>query len=337
MSQDEMNAVDVLIIGAGLSGIMAARELEAKNYRVTVFDKGRSVGGRLATRRIGPGRADHGAQFFTVRDEGFQQYVDQWINDGLVYVWTNGFSDGSLVMPTYDGHPRHAVHGGLNALPKHLAEGLRDVQVNTKIVTATCDNKGWILQDQDGNLYTGRALLMTAPVPQSLTILDEGATVLARDDAAALRKIEYGPCLTGLFWIEGRVTLPQPGAVQRRNSNISWIGDNKQKGISPEATIITVQANPTYSSQMWSSPDDRVLNALKTDLAMFMAEDATIKEAQLKRWRYSQPLSMYPERTMVADNNPPLLFAGDAFGGPRVEGAALSGLAAAEALDNALS
>jgi hypothetical protein len=63
-----------------------------------------------------------------------------------------------------------------------------------------------------------------------------------------------------------------------------------------------------------------------------MRDGTTVREAQLKRWRYSRPTKPLEERVFVADNDPPLLFAGDAFGGPRVEGAVLSGMAAAEHL-----
>jgi len=329
---EDVTSSDVLIIGAGLAGIMAGRVLQEAGIEVVLIDKGRSVGGRMATRRIGPGRADHGAQFFTVRTPEFQRYVDEWLEEGLAYIWSYGFSDGSLAAPSVDeGYPRHAIRGGVNALMKHLAEDL-NVMLETEIFTATCDDEGWILQDQDGNLFVGNALLMTSPVPQSLKILDMGATVLTRDDEAALRAIEYDPCLTGIFWVDGLVRLPPPGAVQRRNDNISWIGDNHQKGISPDARIITMQASGKYSAQMWSAPDDRILNALRTSLQIYMDDDAVIREAQLKRWRYSEPTTTYEDRYLLADNSPLLMFAGDAFGGPRVEGAVLSGLAAGQAL-----
>ncbi|MFW5709317.1 MAG: NAD(P)/FAD-dependent oxidoreductase [Chloroflexota bacterium] len=331
MSERLEIATDVLIIGAGLSGVMAARTLQdAGVKRITLIDKGRSVGGRMATRRIGPGIADHGAQFFTARTDVFKQYVDQWIAEDLVYVWSNGFSDGSLIQPNYDGNPRYAVHGGMNALMQYLKDNLKNVELrlNVRIVSATGDEQGWVLQDEDGGLYTSKALIMTPPVPQALEILDSGATTLDDDDFNALARITYAECLTGLFWIDGRITLPQPGAVQRRNTNIVWIGDNQQKGISEAATIITVQAGEQYSRQMWRAPDDRILNALRTDLRIFMDETATIRESQLKRWRYSRPLVTHPERYMIAKLPVPLVFAGDAFGGPRVEGAFLSGIAA---------
>lgn len=326
-------STDVLIIGAGISGLMAAQALQKQGVKVIVVDKGRSVGGRLATRRIGEGVADHGAQFFTVRNPEFQEFVDEWLEERVVYVWSYGWSDGSLKAPSpEEGHPRYAAYGGMNNLAKYLAKDLNDVRLNVKIVTATRDDEGWVFQDEDGNIFASKALIMTAPVPQSLQILNDGATALSAKDLETLEGIEYFPSLTGMFLIEGRVTLPLPGAVQRKNANVAWIADNKVKGISPEATLVTVQASDQYSRNMWSAPDERIINALKTDLNLYMDEAAVVKESQLKRWRYAAPESAHSERYLVADGNLSLVFAGDAFGAPSVEGAALSGVEASKAV-----
>ena len=65
---------------------------------------------------------------------------------------------------------------------------------------------------------------------------------------------------------------------------------------------------------------------LGTDLA------PTVVEISLARWRYSWVTTLHPDPCLVASYDPPLLFCGDAFGQPKVEGAALSGLAAADYL-----
>jgi predicted NAD/FAD-dependent oxidoreductase len=57
-----------------------------------------------------------------------------------------------------------------------------------------------------------------------------------------------------------------------------------------------------------------------------------VLEAQLKRWRFATPRTIWPQRWWQPDDGSPLVLAGDAFDGPRVEGAALSGIAAATAL-----
>jgi renalase len=330
MSNQENNTAEVIIIGAGMAGLTAANALHNANVKVTVLDKAKNVGGRLATRRIGNGLADHGAQFFTVREDTFQQQVDQWLHTGLAFEWSQGFNSGSLTNPSTSGHPRYAIKGGMNALARHIADVLPDVRTNTPVSTVTGDDQGWILQDNEGTIYTSKVLIITSPVPQSLAMLDAGATQLDEKDFESLARITYSVCLCGLFWVEGRVTLPPPGAVQRRNGNIVWIADNQQKSISPKATLVTLQASEQYSRQMWPAPDERILSAFRTELRIFMADDAVIQKAQLKRWRYSRPLVTHPDRYLDAIMPKPLLFAGDAFGGPRVEGAYLSGLAAGQ-------
>lgn len=332
-----MNDTDVMIVGAGIAGLMAAHVLTERGLRVTLVDKGSSVGGRLATRRIGAGHADHGAQFFTVRSREFEQWVDRWRAAGVVYQWANGFSDGSIGREKFDGYPRYAVHGGMNALAKHLAADLKNraqVDVNAKVSALIPKSDGWEIQTESGTSYISRGLLLTPPVPESLALLILGADVdpVVASDREALQRIDYAPCLAGMFHVNGVVNLPEPGALQRPKEAISWIADNHRKGISPDATIITVHAAPEYSRELWGVPENVALETLQAALHPFLASGASIIEAQLKRWRYALPTVLHPERFLMATGVAPLVFAGDAFGEARVEGATLSGLAAGAAL-----
>ena len=321
---------DVLIVGAGLAGLMAAHVLRDAGIQTLVVDKGRSVGGRMATRRIGDGLADHGAQFFTVREPEFKAYIDRWLEEGRIFEWSRGWSDGSL-SETRDGHPRYAARGGMNALAKHLAEGIT-VRLNTKIESISRQNEGWRAVDESGTIYNAKGVIVTPPVPQSIAMIDAGRTPLAPTDRAELSKIEYEPSLTAMFLVEGEVRLPPPGALQRPHAPIFWIGDNNRKGISPNVTILTAQAGAMYSQQLWERTDAEILAAMKVDMLPILGERVKIVEAELKRWRYAQPKSLYRDRCLVAADLPPLIFAGDAFGGPRVEGAVLSGLTAGHTL-----
>ena len=61
------------IIGAGMAGIACARTLMQAGHRVTVFEKSRGTSGRMSTRATSFGNFDHGAQYFTVRDDRFAQ------------------------------------------------------------------------------------------------------------------------------------------------------------------------------------------------------------------------------------------------------------------------
>jgi renalase len=169
-------------------------------------------------------------------------------------------------------------------------------------------------------------------VPQSLALLAAGSVALTAPDRAALERIVYAPCLCGLFWLEGKITLPAPGALQRPGADLAWVADNQQKGLSADATLITVHAGPAYSALHEDTPADELLATFQASLQPFMQGKVLLREAQLKRWRYALPTVTHPARYLQAQGLPPLYFGGDAFGGPRVEGAALSGLAIGGAL-----
>ncbi len=329
-------AVDVLIIGAGLSGLMAAHTLQDSGYSVQLIDKGRSVGGRLATRRVGEGGlADHGAQFFTVRTDTLRGYVDKWLEDDLVYVWGTGWSDGSLKTTAGDGYPRYVARGGMNKLAKHLAEGL-DIQVNRRITSLQLANEQWTLIDGDANAYNGRGLLMTPPMPQSLELLNASTVKLDSSDLADLQKIQFGPCLCGIHEIDGNIILPEPGAVQNFRNDIYWVASNEDKGIS-KLNVVTTHASAKYSRQNWDAPEADIIAELESAVTPYLEDGSTIKNTQLKKWRYSVPLTTYPKEYLMAKGLPNLAFAGDAFGGRgRVEGAFLSGISAGNALIESL-
>ena len=318
---------DVLIIGAGISGLVAARALTERGKRVLVLDKARNPGGRLGTRRVDGGAADHGSQYFTVRSPEFGIHVERWLAEGLVFEWSRGWSDGSLTV-VHDGNPRYAVRGGMVALAKRLATGI-DVRQKVQVVSVHSAEEGWEVRDEVGSRSRAKALLLTPPVPQTLALLDAGNVRLTDADRTMLQAIDYEPTLTALFHVDGRAHLPAPGAIQRPHAPIFWIADNRQKGISHDTTVVTMQAGPVYSRQIWDLSDDETLRAFRVHLMPFLSDNARIVSGELKRWRYSQPTTFYPATYLQADGQPaPLLLAGDAFGGVGVEGAALSGMAA---------
>ncbi len=336
---------DVLIVGAGICGLMAAGQLLHQGARVMMLDKGRGVGGRLATRRVGAGRADHGAQFFTVRSAPFQEFVTRWLEQKLIFRWSTGWSDGSLATETMgDGHPRYAVQSGMNALPKHLAnlhmtKGA-EILTGVKVTSAAPTDEMWVVTAEDGRAWRSRSLVLTPPAPQALGILDAGGVKIAPQDRQALRAISYAPCLCAMLLVDGSVWLPAPGAVQRPHDDIAWIADNQRKGISPAATVLTLHGSPGWSTARYNDSDEDLISAFRAALkpwlasrsATGVADSDLVRAAEVKRWRYASPTILHPKPYLRPAGVPPLYVGGDGFASPRVEGAALSGLAIADAL-----
>ena len=316
-----------IVVGAGISGLLASKCLAAGGVDVTVLDKGRGVGGRMATRRLDRAIFDHGAQFITVRDPGFAQLMEEWTAEGLIGEWTRGFPKPGTVQP--DGHPRYFVKHGMTAVPKYLARGLK-VHTHARVAEITLDGN-WHVRLDSGETLTAEGLILTAPVPQSMDLLDIGGVELPEPEDAQLRAIQYHPCLTWMALPTSDRTLGPPGGVQFLHGSLQFLADNRQKGIS-ETPAITVHASPAFSREHFSGDEIDNWALIVEEVAQFTGP---IRRASFQRWRYSQPVESRPERAVAVEMDAALVFCGDAFGGPRIEGAALSGMAAARLIMNA--
>lgn len=314
--------MNIAVVGAGLSGLIAARELASRGHSVVVVDKGRGVGGRLATRRIGDAVFDHGAQFFTVRDPRFQSIVDGWLADGVVRVWCHGFG------AEQDGFPRYVGSSGMTSIAKHLATGL-DVRTSSLVFSVLPDaNGGWTITLDTGETFGCDAVILTAPIPQSFGFAFTAGVEFPEE----LRTIDYDRTLGLLVALDGPCAVPPPGALQNPDDVFSFVGDNQAKGISP-VPALTFHANPRWSAEHWDTPHDEA-EALLREAAVAYLGGSSVIASNFKRWRFATPQHNWPDRIWSNDAGN-MIVAGDAFAGPRVEGATLSGLAAAAAVRSA--
>jgi hypothetical protein len=341
---------DTLIIGAGLAGVTAARELISGGRDVIVIDKGRGVGGRMATRRLSGAAFDHGAQFISVRSDEFRGMVDAWIEAGVAALWSHGFADGltgdgSLLTtpaggtpgaasqphtPARDGHPRYRGVPAMTAIPKHLAAGV-DVRLGVRANAVRRLTDGtWEVDADAGRRYRSQAVIVTAPVPQALHLLESGETEIGGEQSRALRGIEYAPCLALMALSRVEISLPEPGVLRSPSESIEWISDNARKGVSAIGPAVTVHFSSAFSSRHYESADSDLLELMAHELGAIAPVELTVRE--VKRWRYSRPLRPFSVGAWTGGLPRGLVLAGDAFAGARVEGAALSGRAAARHL-----
>lgn len=305
-----------------MAGLTAASALRQAGRKVLVLDKGRGVGGRLATRRAEGAVFDHGAQFLTARTPRWRALVDRWSEGGVVTEWCRGFSGEA------DGHPRWRGRPGMTAIAKALAEGL-ELRLQTQVTALRQQDAVWGLTTAANEQLLARAVVLTAPVPQSLTLLDSGGVTLPAVMRARLEAITYERCLVVMATLDEPSKVPPPGGLALTEGPIAWIGDNQQKGISVEPAL-TIQASAEYSLANWDRPREETARELMTTAAAWLG--GRVKQHQMHGWRYSRPLQVDDCGCVLGASSPPLIFAGDAFAGARVEGAALSGWAAADQL-----
>ncbi len=321
-----------LIIGGGISGLIIATELKRNGIKTKILDKGRGIGGRLATRRIKhssdiKGIFDYGAQHFTVSNPKFQAWVDQWIKEDIVEEWSQGF-------PTAGGNMqenKQSCYRGIESnrsIAQHLAKDL-DVHTSTKIINLNWQDSQWIIQAENGANFTGDILTITTPIPQSLALLDSSEITLAPESKERLEQVVYYKCIAVLALLEKPSQIPEPGGLLLDGNPLSWIASNHLKGISPQGYAVTLHAGSEFSEVHWETDNENIVNQLLNVASPWL--DSNVIKYQVHRWRYSQPRTVYGQPYLALPELP-LIMAGDAFVAPNVEGAVLSGLAAAEYL-----
>lgn len=325
---------DVLVIGAGIAGLAAARELRRQDRTVVVLEKSRGLGGRAATRTIHGTRVDHGAQYLTVRDPRFQREVASWLADGTVVPWADGVvtwtASSGWHHPDPRAHPRYASPEGMSALGRRLAEGVEVVR-EARVQGVRVDGDAWCVGLADGGQRRARRLLITVPVPQALDLL--GGVVLPEATRAALETVDYAPCYAVMAGYADATPPDWPGVRLTEHPDLAWVAHDSHKRREPNGTTLVFHATPEFSRRRWDDPPAEVIEALLQAASVVVPFAPRPTWTDHQRWRYAQTERHHPEAALrLADG---LFMAGDGFGGEgsgRIEGAYLSGLAAARAI-----
>ena len=313
---------NILIIGAGISGLMAAQRLQANGFTVKLVERSSQAGGRLATCHWHQGVFDIGAQFFTVRSARFQNFVDQWLRDNLIVSWGSGFSlNGNPVRPSQ--HNRYRGINGIKSITDHLAHDL-DITYHAQIIEVTLNNDQWTAHSETGESFTADQMILSLPLPQSIELLETSDINLSPPIHKQLSILQYHACLTLMFNTDKPSTIPSPGGIQFDQGPIMWLADNYQKGISPDAYAYTMHAAPQFSQQYFIAEPDHVFKNLISEAKPWLK--GHILNWKYHKWQYSQPKRFYSKPFYCINGNSPIYLIGDAFGGPRIEGAVMSAL-----------
>ena len=311
-----MQDVPVAVIGAGMAGLTAARKLAKAGALVTVFEKSRGLGGRLATRRLGDGAAaDHGAQYVTAREPGFKAWAARAKAVGVCASWTPRGKDGEdewLV-----GLP------GMNGLAASLVDGF---------AVATERRVSALLPGDDGRLRLALEagpeagpfdrVVVAIPAPQAHALLEGRDPVFER-----IAEARFGPCWTFI------AHLPKPFDpgfdVVRDVESLAWIARSASKP-GRQGEIVIAQADPNWSREHLEEQAETVkldLLAMLTRAVGPMAD----AEVAVHRWRYALVEKPIGE-TFLLSADGRIGACGDWMIAPRVESAWASGDGLAEAM-----
>jgi len=320
--------LDTVVIGAGWSGLTAARAMAAAGRKVVVLEKSRGAGGRSATRRCEGARFDHGAQYFTARSAVFGRQLQQWRDAGLVHPWRPRLAVIGDKSAHHDPEEvsRFVASPGMNAICRHLAAEL-DCRFEQRVSSIHFDRE-WQLELDSGERLQTRRLLVTAPPAQTAALLGVSDPL-----HGLLGGIVFNPCIAGMLSFEKTFDPGFDAAFVNQPGALSWIACNSSKP-GRKGHDWVLHATADWSQAQLEAPADQQARQLAEAFGDLVGESLpATSNCAAHRWRYSQAPTPL-ERGLIADEDRRLAIAGDWLSGSRIEGAWTSGRKAGEWLAN---
>ena len=319
------NQLPIAVIGAGMSGVACARVLHHHNIPFHLIDRGRVVGGRMASRRIRESGTpfdghitDIGASYFTVQDPDFATVVNSWIDAGMAREWTDTFhvATPAGISGIRTGPMRYSATEGLRSIIEHQAKVIptEQIQPSTQVESIAVEDKHVVV---DGESFS--AVAVCVPDPQAKQFLD-GSLVSTHE---LLDQIQWEAVIAVTAVFESGRLPKFDGVFVNDHPVITWIAnDGHRRG--NEVPVVVAHVHPQLAAQHLADPAGVIPQALDAVLPILgLTEHPQWSSAM--RWTFAKPTSARDE-LCAFDEITHIGFAGDSWaGGPKVEAAWKSG------------
>lgn len=306
------------VVGGGISGAACANALAAAGVDVVLRDRGRRLGGRMASRLLRDtgtaydGRpVDIGASYFTARDPEFVAQVDQWRSEGVVREWTDSFhvAGPEGIEGVRSGPMRYAAPRGLRSVVESMIEARVEVRSGDDVTEVSNDGP----------------VALCMPVPQARRL----------DDRIPESSITWEPVIAVTCVFDDRSWLDLDGVFVNDDPVLTWIADDgRRRG--DDAPVLVAHVHPVLSAGHLAEPAGVVPPAVAGVRRVLGIRDYPAW-VDAHRWTYAKPLSAHQDPFWLSPDGL-VGVAGDVWAdGPRVEAAWLSGTALGRALASRLS
>ncbi|MEM9246896.1 MAG: FAD-dependent oxidoreductase [Cyanobacteria bacterium P01_F01_bin.153] len=362
------SSASVVVIGAGLTGLVAAQSLRRRGYQVLVLEKSFGVGGRLNTRRVDGARADRGVRYLDGSEPLVWQLIQPLVERGVLQRWAGvGFQYLPAQLKTVDTNDRYCAPEGISQVAKALAQDL-DILFNHRAIALTrlpeapsssaphldgrwtiyCDhprdgaprgdNKGIYEQIQ------ASTLVVTMPAPQAeglLATVDPGHYGNVSKFLEIIAPVRYDPCFSVTATYAPARDLDPPalrnwqGIEVLNDSALAWVAREDRK--SPcDRPVVGLQSSAEFARRWVDAQDFYPIGRqlLAQAEQIFNLPFRHPQSFQVHPWRYAQVINPLDD-AHLNDAAAGLWIGGDWCGGENVAGALASGLAIADTVDQA--
>lgn len=318
----------IAIIGAGLAGITAANTLK-QHAEVTIFEKSRGVGGRIATRRATPYCFDHGAQFFTIRTKEFKSFCTPMIEQGIIKSWDGNFVEIENKQITQrrswnQDNPHYVGSPSMNAIAKYISNDL-NIKLETQICSISKNNKGWSLLDIKQNTQGEYDwVIIAAPIKQAQDLLNTSSLSRPLSSSPEIEQITMQGCFSLMLGFKEPLSIGFDAALVK-NENISWISVNSSKPDRNKEFSLLIHSTNNWADQHIDDDRQQVLEYLCNHSSEIVGHDLTKAiHKDIHGWRYAN-IGKQRGNKFLINKETNIAMCGDWFIQGRIEAAFISG------------
>ncbi len=294
-----MSALQVGIVGGGISGLLLAQHLTRSGASPTIIDKAVRLGGRFSARSVAHSLVPTSVRSFNVRHDQIPD-VRSLFDDTVVRFTAPEKNDSVTDSLSW--------RFGVDSFERiaQISQNLDRIHGLVTHVAPTASGRIALRLWANGPTLTYDAVVLTPPGPQLVELLRRSEIEIPN----RLQEVRYSRQL--VFIGSGQHVRPyEPQPADDFWSNV-YVEKTNETG---EVTFVAY-ASQAVSERLW----EQDATATQADLATALhtsVPDLQIDHGDVKRWRYANALRLVARDCGLAlQSSLPIWACGDGFGGP---------------------
>ena len=321
---------NVAVIGAGITGITLANLLQ-KKVNLTVFEKSRGVGGRMATRRAEPYLFNHGTQYFKIENKEFKNFLQPLIQNKIIkHLEANHIEilNKEVIKRTKTYNKIYYTPvSKMNSVVKYLINNNFFIKLLCKIDKTIKENDKWFIIDTDKASYGPYDwLFITIPPNQALEILYNNFKFLD-----IIKKIKMRSCYSLMLGYK-KVKEFDFDTALFLDEDVQWLSISKKILEKKKYYNLLINSSYNFAEQNINDSKDKISDYLIKKVTDILKCDLNnYKHKALHFWKYAMSEKSNNLGSLL-DEDLKVIVCGDWCMNGKVEGGFLSAKDAAKKL-----
>ncbi len=321
---------NVAVIGAGITGVTLANLLQ-KEVNLTVFEKSRGVGGRMATRRAEPYQFNHGTQYFKIENEEFKDFMQPLMRNKIIKpLRTNYieiFNKKVIKRTKMYNQKYYTAESNMNSVVKYLINNKFYIKLLCKIEKTIKKNGKWFIIDSE-NLSYGPYdwLFITIPSDQAIEILNNDFKLLN-----IIKKLKMRSCFSLMLGFDKIKEFDFDTALFL-DEDVQWLSISKKILEKKKYYNLLINSSYNFAEQNINGSKDKISNYLIKQVSDILKFDLNNYDHKaLHFWKYAMSEKNNNLGSLL-DEDLKVIICGDWCMNGKVEGGFLSAKNAANKL-----